>query len=436
MAIEDNASIALIPSGYKSGKLYSVIPESGNGDFTHSRSNTTATRVAASGLIENVSSNVPRLDYPLIDGVVQDCPALLLEPSRTNVLPYSEEMNNSGWNKSNSTITANQIVSPDGSQTADKYTHGGSTAANYIFESGFSVSSGTEYTFSVFVKKGTTDFVQLLLSSGMFGTLHQNFDINNGVIGSRSGNPEPFIEEYPNDWFRIGITDTANLTGTGSALISLARSNTENRIASFSSSQYFYLWGAQFETGGYKTSYIPTSGSIATRSADVCNGSGTSAEFNDSEGVLFVECSLLTNSGANTYLSIGDTTGTRDSVEFHFRTELNRIRGIIYSNGSVTVNISTYDFNKTNNNKIAFKYKDNDFAIWVNGTKAVTSSSGAAPLKLSNLRFEDANGGNDWYGKCKQLMTFKTALTDSELETLTSWDSFTAMAKGQLYTIE
>jgi len=33
-------------------------------------------------------------------------------------------------------------------------------------------------------------------------------------------------------------------------------------------------------------------------------------------------------------------------------------------------------------------------------------------------------------------MTFKTALTDSELETLTSWDSFTAMAKGQLYTIE
>lgn len=49
MAIEDNASIALIPSGYKSGKLYSVIPDSGNGDFTHSRGST-ATRVAASGL--------------------------------------------------------------------------------------------------------------------------------------------------------------------------------------------------------------------------------------------------------------------------------------------------------------------------------------------------------------------------------------------------
>ena len=95
MSVKDNASIALIPSGYKSGKLYSVIPESGNGDFTHSRSNTTATRVGASGLIENVSSNVPRLDYPLIDGVVQDCPALLLEPSRTNTITYSEnaEMN-------------------------------------------------------------------------------------------------------------------------------------------------------------------------------------------------------------------------------------------------------------------------------------------------------------------------------------------------------
>jgi hypothetical protein len=83
MAIEDNASLALIPSGYKSGLLYSVIPDNGNGDFTHTRGST-ATRVNAGGLIETMASGVPRLDYPLIDGVVQSCPALLLEPSRTN----------------------------------------------------------------------------------------------------------------------------------------------------------------------------------------------------------------------------------------------------------------------------------------------------------------------------------------------------------------
>ncbi len=52
--------------------------------------------------------------------------------------------------------------------------------------------------------------------------------------------------------------------------------------------------------------------------------------------------------------------------------------------------------------------------------EAVTASSGAAPLKLSNLQFADANNSNDWYGKCKQVLVFNEALSDSELATLTS----------------
>jgi len=40
------------------------------------------------------------------------------------------------------------------------------------------------------------------------------------------------------------------------------------------------------------------------------------------------------------------------------------------------------------------------------------------------------------YGSTKQLIAFKEELTDSELEDLTSWDSFNEMATGQLYTIE
>ena len=176
MSIYDNAGVALIPSGTKASKLYSVLPANGDGDFTHSRGST-ATRVNKDGFIESVATNVPRLDYPLIDGVVQDCPALLLEPSRTNQAQRTEEFDNSYWTKSNSTITANQIVSPDGSQTADKYTHGGSSAVNYIFGNVGSVTSGNDYTFSVFVKKGTGTFVQLLYGSGAFGVMHQNFDI-------------------------------------------------------------------------------------------------------------------------------------------------------------------------------------------------------------------------------------------------------------------
>ena len=47
------------------------------------------TRVNKDGFIDSVATNVPSLDYPLIDGVVQDCPHLLLDPQRTNIVTYS-----------------------------------------------------------------------------------------------------------------------------------------------------------------------------------------------------------------------------------------------------------------------------------------------------------------------------------------------------------
>jgi hypothetical protein len=86
-------SLALIPSGYKASKVYSVLPTDGTGDFTFTRSGN-ATRVNSEGLIELVSTNVPRLNYPLIDGVVQGCPSLLLEPQRINLVQYSEDFSN------------------------------------------------------------------------------------------------------------------------------------------------------------------------------------------------------------------------------------------------------------------------------------------------------------------------------------------------------
>ena len=77
-------SIALIPSGYKSGKLYSQLPINGDGDLDFART-TIANRVKEQGVNEEIAVNVPRLDYS--EG---GCPVLLLEPSRKNLFLNSE----------------------------------------------------------------------------------------------------------------------------------------------------------------------------------------------------------------------------------------------------------------------------------------------------------------------------------------------------------
>lgn len=406
MSIYDNAGVALIPSGTKASKLYSVLPANGDGDFTHSRGST-ATRVNKDGLIESVAADVPRLDYPLIDGEVQDCPHLLLEPSRTNQFTYSESLN-SGWSVGGvvMTLTASQFISPDGSQNASRLEIP-STGSPSVFAQIESHSSGTQYTISVYAKSntGTNQSFRLYGDYGASGNISSDFTATN-------------------EWQRFSYTFTASASGSRGAGIY----NTTNQSADLQ------VYGIQFEQGSYPSSYIPTSGTIATRSADVCNGSGTSAEFNDSEGVLFAEITALANDSTNRIISVSDGSGNNRAL-IKYDNSSNTIEASLTDGGVDQASLSnSYDI--LNTAKISFKYNSNDFALWVNGFEVDTDSSGNTPSGLDTLNFDNGSGGSDFYGKTKQLMTFKTALTDSELETLTSWDSFNAMAKGQLYTIE
>jgi hypothetical protein len=423
MSIYDDAGVIQIPSAYKksvsNGTLYSVVPSNGDGDFTFTRGSN-ATRVNKDGLIEEVSSHIARLDYPLIDGEVQDCPALLLEPSRTNNLQRSEEFDNGYWTKTNSTITANQIVSPDGSQNADTLTQ--SSAGGYLRKD---VSFSGSETASFFVKANSVNFVALFS-----GGNEVYFDLINGYATSSSGSTlvSYKIDSYGNGWYRCSIT--TNYSGSSSIRLYPSQSDGAKDTTTGS----VYIWGAQFEAGSYQTSYIPTSGSTVTRSADVCNGSGTSAEFNDSEGVLFAEIQALVDDGSLRLIQINDGSTVNNMVTLGYNSAFGQLLVQIRSGGGTT-NVFTHNITDvTLYNKLGLKYEQNTATLYVNGFEAFSSSITATPIGLSELDF-DYNGGFPVYARTKQLMTFKTALTDSELETLTSWDSFNAMAKGQLYTV-
>ena len=80
MSLFESASLVVTPNGTKASKLYAIKPTDGSGDLTVTRA-TSATRVNASGVIETVAANVPRLDYS--NGT---CPSILVEPQRTNLI--------------------------------------------------------------------------------------------------------------------------------------------------------------------------------------------------------------------------------------------------------------------------------------------------------------------------------------------------------------
>ena len=79
----------------------------------------------------------------------------------------------------------------------------------------------------------------------------------------------------------------------------------------------------------------------------------------------------------------------------------------------------------TDNFKIAIKYKVNDFSLYVNGSKLDSSNSGNvfSSGTLTELAFDDGGGSSIFNGNVKAVAVYKTALTDTELANLTSYNN-------------
>ena len=400
MALKDNASLALIPAAYKTSKVYSALPTDGDGDFTFSRTGS-ATRVNKAGLIQTMASNEPRLDYPLIDGVVQDCPVLLLEPSRTNSLTYSTLAFNggsipTGWTVGFGTGTFSHTETTYKGQGAVKHTQI-TTGRSYLGQA-INLSTSTTYTLRVEFDRDN--------SSGI-----DDNDTILSTVAIDSSFSKKWSDVDDNGVLEVQFTTGADASGELRIGFGAAGNEDGGKTIVFSM--------PQLEVGSYATSYIPTEGSPETRSADTCNGAGDSSTFNDSEGVLFAEIEALANDLTYRGISIGDGT-VNNVVRIYYENVSNRFTANI-KNAGVSQATMIYTFTDiTVNSKIAVKYKQNDFALWVNGTEVATDLSGNAPTGLDVLQFDTGTGGDDFYGKVKDLRVYNTALTDEQLEKLTT----------------
>jgi hypothetical protein len=337
---------------------------------------------------------IPRVDFS--DGVG----ALLLEPQKSNLLLQSNSFDTTWFNIFSTEEGGYSGIY--GSNNAWLVTKNNSSG--YI---GQSISQGGITTFSVYVKANDSSWVELICDGGAY----RFFNLSDGTLGSGNGIDDK-IESVENGWYRCSIVQNASITRVR---IRLAEGNNDTSGTSGS----IYIQHAQLESGYYPTSIIETTTSQVTRTADVANNCGTEQDFNSEEGVLYAE--IARGGDANDdyeLISIMDSTQTirlgfgkrGNSTEWY-------IRAII---DSLSINVSGVSFEE-GFQKIAFKYKSGDSAVWLNGVEIYTNTTSfTTNLNFSELIFNWTSSNFPFYGKVRSVKYFPTALTDDELQNLTT----------------
>ena len=384
MSLYQKASLVQIPSGYKAAdaKLYSVVPNSSDGDFTVS-SDADATRVNKDGLIQTTVANQARLNY---DPTNPQDPHLLLEPTRTNSLTYSEDFTNAAYSKQGtSSVTGNTTIAPDGSLTADTLSGatGTDVSGNVLRRN---VSGTVDATLSIYVKSlGSTSFT-IYIRNG-----------SSGAVQSQS--------ITPNDtWQRVTLTSNPN---NGQIFFG----NTNGDVA---------IWGAQLEEGSYPTSYIQTTTAAVTRTAD-------NAHLLNQTLITDYPFTAYTNAKieavGNAIFSLNNTSSQNYYLVFYLpnSTQIGLLRRDLSNSDNDFYNFS-YSIGDTIKVAVAF-ISATAYKLYINGTEIADVTSGTSipfnhdDISLGQFRITGDTGTRN---SVNGFMLFNEALTDAELITLTT----------------
>jgi hypothetical protein len=348
------------------------------------------------------------------------------------LVTFSEQFDNAGWLKGNTTITANAAVSPDGFTNADAIVETATNAEhNIALAAAATTTTSVAQTISVFLKSGTQEFAMLR----NFGGGDQLYfcvvvNLNTGTItktqaGTNTSATASSITSYGNGWYRVTATCAFPST-TNIPILHLVNSATPS-IGTFGQNSYLgngtnsiFAYGFQLENASaYATSYIPTLGASVTRVADAASKTGISSLIGQTEGTIFWEGQI--SSTQDGQLCDLNRDGNKYIQIYNSLSGLTPTIGIYIQNVSVLLNIgniATIAFNT--NFKFALGYKNNDYAAYLNGVQVYVNTTTAVP-PTSNFGIARTDQGAENAGKSiNQALLFKTRLTNAQLAELTA----------------
>ena len=348
-------------------------------------SSTGSTYVGSDGLIKYAAANEPRFDHnPTLPFA---CRGLLIEEQRENFVTHSSQFNNAVWAKNGVNIGEDQTTSPDGTVSAERLTEqsGSLTRSGTFFT--LATLSSVPYTFSVFIKNDSgSRFARIILNADN-ATTFACVDVNPSTgeiaqtLNSNTTDVSSSSVAAGAGWWRVSITATLPVKYVTIALItgSSVPAGTDFGYQSYTGNgtSGIFIWGAQLEAGSFPTSYIPTTTSPLTRSADVCSitGEDFTSFYNQSEGTIYTESRPSAVNGTTTTFGLSNGTSNERWLNRFAQNE----QAVITSTGTESTLDALNPIAGTLY-KVATAAKLNDIAMSINGLAVVTDTSQPMPV--------------------------------------------------------
>lgn len=370
----------------------------------------TATYFDSDGLMKTAAVNVPRIDY---DRVTRQPRGLLMEPTRTNLFTYSEQIDNAVWIKSRATVVADAGLAASGAMTADKLVEDASTG-NHIFTRSVTTGSGEAHTVSHYVRAAGRSNVRIQLDDGHISFASAAFDLAAGTYSDLYGSgSRAEITSCGGDLWRIELTGIS----TSTIVREVFYLSDLTGITSYTGdgSSGLYLWGSQLEVGASASSYIPTVASTVTRAADALTIGGE--RWIDSAAIsALVEFRL--NEARSTDVS-SPIFLRNAALTSHVRVREGTVIGgadLTASSTTPQIDFSSYPTPLATTMRFAFGI---DAMTWSFAKDNVLSFTGGAtnsPVGLDRMLV----GQGGFHGHISRILIYPKRLTDAKLKALTN----------------
>ncbi|MGE0766705.1 MAG: DUF2793 domain-containing protein [Hyphomicrobiaceae bacterium] len=376
------------------------------------------TFIGSNGLLQSASSNVLRYTY---DPVARDKGRLLLEGAATNLLVRSAEFGS--WSAAQCSVSSNAAAAPDGTTTADKIVEDSATNSHYLLLGATGTTNTNQHVFSVWAKADSRSVIRLRFFEGSTFTrnVFADFDLSAGTASAATTGgataTSAGIEAFAGGWYRCWVSCV--LGGSDTTIQARVHILSAVGVSSYAGdgTSGLYVWGAQLEVGSVPTSYIATTSSTATRSADsLVVGPSTFPVQASGECTLYVRWRIKSQTASTSGKVRATNSSDSEYISFRETTVIGGADLAVYDNPAFVVDTASQAITLGAEYALAASVRANDAKFYVNGAQFAADTSLTVPT-IDRLAITPGSGS---IYEIDEIAYIARALGAAELAALTA----------------